>query len=764
MDHQKKDSNCQHINIYYKCHEEISFYILGQCAWTPDTRCPWCRGAAKGRGRIPEVDLDILTFINRPHQSLHDAVLGGCTKSLRHFLENGANVNERDTNGNTPLLLGVCVEQEEIYNSIVELLIKHGADVNAYNKGFTPLYNAVFYKREESVKMLLAAGAWLRPSYRNELHLLSEMGGSNILELILRDNRCTPEVINTPDKDGQTALHIAAQFYHRNCLKMLIKKGGNLAAVNNEGETVVDIIFEQFVNPEKIVNEWLNENIVVVQAGKYKHLYDIDFSILAPKACERQMEVISHLLLAATEEQKTDFIQHPLIELYLLLKWKRICYFFYLWIVAYAVFAVSIGIYTSLVIIHHEISRFFKRAVKCTLIISASGLLCHAILQCILVRRNYLRRYEMWMNLICTSLSLAVAVTTDDISGGPNINSNSGLGGAVKVLLVMGAEAKGAPKRCHYKFQNKKTRMIGKSALIKEMSEQSQIMVTEAEAYTPNWVLHVTSIAVLLAWIELMLLIGRLPSLGYYALMFSAVLQNVVKTEVCVTVQCMVGIANVGANRFDVSSKTDIRRKTSNVGTNIGANTIFSIHTLDERTLAPMCGAGVLLAFLCLVIGFAFSFSIQFHNYDQFADPWRALVKTAVMMMGEFEYADLFADEAVAPYRLPATSRFIFLAFIILTSIVLMNLMVGMAVSDIQELQRLGYAKKLEKQAEFLCQLEKVISSRQLNSKYVPAIIKRVFARRSFINTKYVVKTSAEFQRDENIPRRLIGLYGKGLT
>ncbi|XP_072375796.1 uncharacterized protein, partial [Diabrotica undecimpunctata] len=46
---------------------------------------------------------------------------------------------------------------------------------------------------------------------------------------------------------------------------------------------------------------------------------------------------------------------------------------------------------------------------------------------------------------------------------------------------------------------------------------------------TPNWVLHITSISILMAWIELMLLIGRLPSLGYYALMFSAVLQNVVK-------------------------------------------------------------------------------------------------------------------------------------------------------------------------------------------------------------------------------------------
>lgn len=163
----------------------------------------------------------------------------------------------------------------------------------------------------------------------------------------------------------------------------------------------------------------------------------------------------------------------------------------------------------------------------------------------------------------------------------------------------------------------------------------------------------------------------------------------------------------------------------------------------------------MLLAFLCLVIGFALSFSIQFRSYEHFADPWRALVKTTVMMMGEFEYADLFADSRDSSL-LP---RIIFLMFIILTSIVLMNLMVGLAVSDIQELQRRGRARKLEKRAEFLCQLEKVISSRQLNSKYVPALIKRVFVRRSFIGDKYELETSAEFHRTHRVPRRLMGWY-----
>lgn len=78
------------------------------------------------------------------------------------------------------------------------------------------------------------------------------------------------------------------------------------------------------------------------------------------------------------------------------------------------------------------------------------------------------------------------------------------------------------------------------------------------------------------------------------------------------------------------------------------------------------------------------------------------------MMMGEYGYSDLFEDYPHVIPRLVATSRVIFLLFIILASIVLMNLMVGVAVNDIHALQIEGHAKRLEKQAEFIRQLEKV--------------------------------------------------------
>lgn len=38
-----------------------------------------------------------------------------------------------------------------------------------------------------------------------------------------------------------------------------------------------------------------------------------DFSILAPRPSARQMTVISNLLASASDEEKTEVLQHPLI-------------------------------------------------------------------------------------------------------------------------------------------------------------------------------------------------------------------------------------------------------------------------------------------------------------------------------------------------------------------------------------------------------------------------------------------------------------------
>jgi len=106
---------------------------------------------------------------------------------------------------------------------------------------------------------------------------------------------------------------------------------------------------------------------------------------------------------------------------------------------------------------------------------------------------------------------------------------------------------------------------------------------------------------------------------------------------------------------------------------------------LRHHTFRIFYFSQVLLAFGYLIVGFALSFTVLFHGNDQFHDFWRAIVKTVVMMMGEYEYKELFDIERDF---LPITSRIVFFVFTMLASIVLINLMIGLAVNDIQGLEK----------------------------------------------------------------------------
>lgn len=103
---------------------------------------------------------------------MHDAVRNGCLEAVCHNLEfNAENVNQRDGSGNTPLLLAVCIADEEIYNTIVARLIEKGADVNLYNKGN---FHKNYFSESCSAFMRLREIIKVSPK-ENELNLFLEI-------------------------------------------------------------------------------------------------------------------------------------------------------------------------------------------------------------------------------------------------------------------------------------------------------------------------------------------------------------------------------------------------------------------------------------------------------------------------------------------------------------------------------------------------------------------------------------------------------------
>ena len=93
----------------------------------------------------------------------------------------------------------------------------------------------------------------------------------------------------------------------------------------------------------------------------------------------------------------------------------------------------------------------------------------------------------------------------------------------------------------------------------------------------------------------------------------------------------------------------------------------------------------LLVWYSLLVVGFALSFYLLFRSDGEeeaaFSTVSQSLLKVSAMMTGELEFGDLPFD------GYPVTSRAVFLAFLFLITIVLLALLSGVAVSDIQAIQ-----------------------------------------------------------------------------
>lgn len=164
------------------------------------------------------------------------------------------------------------------------------------------------------------------------------------------------------------------------------------------------------------------------------------------------------------------------------------------------------------------------------------------------------------------------------------------------------------------------------------------------------WQHHVAAIGIFLTWLELMIIVGRFPTFGLYIQMFTTVSVNFVK---------------------------------------------------------------FMAAYFCLLLAFALSFGVIFANYNSFKQLPLVFIKVIVMMSGELEYEDIFFDDT-QPIKFPLTAQVMFLAFVVLVTIILTNLMVGLAVSDIQGLQQSAGLDRLVRQAELVAHLESMLFSKLL--------------------------------------------------
>ncbi|EEB14418.1 ankyrin repeat domain-containing protein, putative [Pediculus humanus corporis] len=169
---------------------------------------------------------------------VHSSVLHGkknCLELLLNYFGEGS-VSIKDHKGRTPLhIAALC-------NSIscLKLLIKRGADVECKDSnGRTPLILSALKGHARAIEILLKAkaDATIQDNSSNTaLHYACAMR-YHLSAMILIQNSENNSIVNIPNKQKKTPLHIAAKQGLVTVTQLLIQKGANILAVDSDGLT-----------------------------------------------------------------------------------------------------------------------------------------------------------------------------------------------------------------------------------------------------------------------------------------------------------------------------------------------------------------------------------------------------------------------------------------------------------------------------------------------------------------------------------------------
>lgn len=203
---------------------------------------------------------------------LHRAVAVGRTEIVELLIAHGADVNAKEgIFGNTPLCEAVMGDysfrahelvraerpdrgyQDDLYRELVdryaeslmlemaEILISHGADVNARDEfGGAVLFSVLLDTPMEVVKLLLAHGAnpGLRDSYgTTPLHEATAQRRMDLVALFLASGMS----VDARDADKQALLHEAVWQDDREMVELLLAHGASVNARDKNGDTPLHI-------------------------------------------------------------------------------------------------------------------------------------------------------------------------------------------------------------------------------------------------------------------------------------------------------------------------------------------------------------------------------------------------------------------------------------------------------------------------------------------------------------------------------------------
>uniref|UniRef100_A0A8C3Q8B5 Transient receptor potential cation channel subfamily A member 1 n=1 Tax=Geospiza parvula TaxID=87175 RepID=A0A8C3Q8B5_GEOPR len=665
---------------------------------------------------------------------LHRTALFDHYELAEYLISMGANIDSVDIEGRSPLLLATSCASWKIVN----LLLSKGANVSLKdhlgrnflhltvlqpgglqhlnekylqmehiknlvvdedNEGCTPLHYACRQGVALSVNNLLSLNVSIYSKSRDKkspLHFAASYGRINTCQRLIRDMKDT-RLLNEGDKKGMTPLHLAAQNGHEKVVQFLLKRGA-LFLCDYKGWTALhhaafggytrtmQIILDTNVKCTDRVDEEGNTALHLAaregHAKAVRLLLDYGAKILFNKAVasffheaihNRRKDVVSAVILHKRWEEAVVTFSHsssankcPLLEMveYLPDSFKLVldnC------IIESSEEKTSRDFYIEYNFRYLQCPLTLNKKVKdgedifYEPLTTLNAMVRHNRMELLShpVCKEYLLMKWMaygfrahLMNLGIYSLGLIpLTLLVTHIQPGRPLNGTELYEDSyftrVCMCLVLIMSLLGICKEIFQLIQQKLKYLLDYSNLLDwTIYTTSIIFVSSLFINTPahlQW--ECGAIAVYLSWMNFLLYLQRFENYGIYVVMFWEILRTLIRIAV---------------------------------------------------------------VFFFLILAFGLSFFVLLGSQQTYSTPLLSVMKTFAMMLGDINYHDAFLDPLLSselPY--PFLSYTVLIIFTLLIPILLMNLLIGLAVGDIAEVQKYAALKRIAMQVNLHTNLEK---------------------------------------------------------
>uniref|UniRef100_A0A8C5JPR5 Transient receptor potential cation channel subfamily A member 1 n=1 Tax=Junco hyemalis TaxID=40217 RepID=A0A8C5JPR5_JUNHY len=665
---------------------------------------------------------------------LHRTALFDHYELAEYLISMGANIDSVDIEGRSPLLLATSCASWKIVN----LLLSKGANVSLKdhlgrnflhltvlqpgglqhlnekylqmehiknlvvdedNEGCTPLHYACRQGVALSVNNLLSLNVSIYSKSRDKkspLHFAASYGRINTCQRLIRDMKDT-RLLNEGDKKGMTPLHLAAQNGHEKVVQFLLKRGAlflcdykgwtalHHAAFGGYTRTMQIILDTNVKCTDKVDEEGNTALHLAAREGHAKAvrlLLDYGAKILFNKAVasffheaihNRRKDVVSAVILHKRWEEAVVTFSHsssankcPLLEMveYLPDSFKLVldnC------IIESSEEKTSRDFYIEYNFRYLQCPLTLNKKVKdgedifYEPLTTLNAMVRHNRMELLShpVCKEYLLMKWMaygfrahLMNLGIYSLGLIpLTLLVTHIQPGRPLNGTELYEDSyftrVCMCLVLIMSLLGICKEIFQLIQQKLKYLLDYSNLLDwTIYTTSIIFVSSLFINTPahlQW--ECGAIAVYLSWMNFLLYLQRFENYGIYVVMFWEILRTLIRIAV---------------------------------------------------------------VFFFLILAFGLSFFVLLGSQQTYSTPLLSVMKTFAMMLGDINYHDAFLDPLLSselPY--PFLSYTVLIIFTLLIPILLMNLLIGLAVGDIAEVQKYAALKRIAMQVNLHTNLEK---------------------------------------------------------